>query len=720
VLFDGGVWCVAIYGATRLATNVKDTPVGVLPTLALAAAAGTLALAIIFVARLSVRSWRHRHAANRDEERRDLPVLERKSMLMGMLTSGFVIANAAAATGTVTPSSIGTAMPPYTPKWTPSTPYALGQQVISPNNDVVSAKVAQTSSAAFATDSAKWTGSPTYARFRIYSPEEFGALGNGVADDTAAVRAAFAAANALVRPGLTGAIFHPGASVVLTGTYKLTSLAAPIDVLCNVMESRAALIVPSSYAGTALRVGHTTAGFWFQNAQINLPDVVKSTNALIISGSVGVRVMNIGNSTITFSRTCYFETGIHLTGLGQGTAYNQINIGWVSYCMVSLMLKPETGGWVNQNTFIGGGMQQSVAYAGGGLRRAGWRHLILDGNGINVVNMNTFVGTSFEGDVSEYVFEIREATNNTWLSCRHEPGTAGQSVAVSGSNLTTTAHGLAVSDMLTFKASTPPGGMFLSSPYFVVATPTADTFTVSQKKGGSAVTFTTAGTSVTHYRPARLLIDSKGGGCSQNVIRDPFTAVGALDILDPVGIGGTVVTTSSVQTSDSYEGADLPVYRARNRAGTASRPLFAAYPPAQNPAQNPRGWTAALSDRGVVFAASERETGIISSAEGALNYKRPADAVPYDIASCRRSPALIPITALACAANTTTTTTFSLTGAATNDHTLVTMLSHVAGIVVSHAYVSSANTVTVVFGNLTSGVINLTTSLQAVAFRRYF
>lgn len=92
------------------------------------------------------------------------PLLGRKSVLMGMLTSGFVIANAApaVAAGTVKPSSVAATQPPYVAKWAPATPYALGQQITSPNNDVVSTRVAHTSSAAYSSDTAKWNVSSTY------------------------------------------------------------------------------------------------------------------------------------------------------------------------------------------------------------------------------------------------------------------------------------------------------------------------------------------------------------------------------------------------------------------------------------------------------------------------------------------------------------------------------------------------------------------------------
>jgi len=96
------------------------------------------------------------------------PLLGRKSVLMGILTSGFVIANAgqssAVAAGTRKPSAIAATVPATVPRWAPQTGYVLGQQVISPNNDVVSAKMAHTSSSDYPTDTAKWTLSATFGR----------------------------------------------------------------------------------------------------------------------------------------------------------------------------------------------------------------------------------------------------------------------------------------------------------------------------------------------------------------------------------------------------------------------------------------------------------------------------------------------------------------------------------------------------------------------------
>jgi Polysaccharide deacetylase len=90
-------------------------------------------------------------------ERRRHPRIGRMSAMMGLLASGFVIANVARPSAAVADTP-----PTYVPTWAPSTAYAFGQQVISPSNDVVAANVAHTSSAAYVIDTAKWTLSSSY------------------------------------------------------------------------------------------------------------------------------------------------------------------------------------------------------------------------------------------------------------------------------------------------------------------------------------------------------------------------------------------------------------------------------------------------------------------------------------------------------------------------------------------------------------------------------
>lgn len=556
-----------------------------------------------------------------------------------------------------------------------------------------------------------------------FTPEAYGAVGNGVEDDTAAVRAMAEAANAKARTGLSATLKHPGATVALAGRYNLATLAAPIDFMCNVESNRATFIVPAAYAGVAVRVGNVTSGHYLQAADISLPDVVKPNGSALVAGSVGVRTINIGDSDIRFGRVAYFETAHNYSGDGQGTAYNTIALGWIQACKVSVSLKPHTAsGWCNQNTFIGGSVQQSVSYSGG-IRQAGYRHVVLDGSPGNYVNGNIFLGTSFEGDVSEYWLYAKSAADNHFINTRHEQGTLGVAVTVSGDTLTKTAHGFAVGDMVTFNASSTPGGMLLASPYFVVEVPTADTIKVSRKKAGAAVTFTTAGSGVVYFRPPRAYFDL-GGTILQNItIEKAMTQQGIMEIVRTSANGSNLVyERPGWHTRDTFNPEDIPLYRARNSSGTAAtRAVFAAYGQTVNPVDDPLGWGAALSDYGVVWGASGSETGRLGNAGGVMQYRRPADSVAFEVASCRRASTPTTITALSLASGITTSTTITLTGASPNDYVIIQPAANLpSGVLIAYARVSAANTITIGFLNTTASTVSLTADVQPMVIRRYY
>jgi hypothetical protein len=149
----------------------------------------------------------------------DPPMLGRKSVLMGMLTSGFVIANAAqpsaTAAGTVKPGAIAATTPTYLTKWAPSQAYVRGQQVVSPNNDVVSANVAHTSGSTF--NAANWSVSSTYV-LKNTALLHSAVLANGT-DQTATLNAEIASVSTYGG----GIIQLPGfaAEIVCNGTIVL-------------------------------------------------------------------------------------------------------------------------------------------------------------------------------------------------------------------------------------------------------------------------------------------------------------------------------------------------------------------------------------------------------------------------------------------------------------------------------------------------------------------
>jgi hypothetical protein len=560
---------------------------------------------------------------------------------------------------------------------------------------------------------------------RVFTPEQYGATGDGATDDTDAVRDCFDAANARARTGVVSTIQHPGATVQLNGRYNLSTLSAPIDVKCDVLTSGAEFIIPAAYAGVAVRVGHLTSGSYFQSAKIHLPDIVKPTSSAITAGSVACRVQNFGNSELVFGRILYFETGQHYTGDAQGAVYLDVFPGYMSYVKTAFKLKPDVaGGWANQITFRGGSVQQSSGYAGG-TRLSGWTHVEIDGNGINNVDEIRFIGTSFEGDVSANWASVARARNITFTGCRHEQGNTGAALTFAGggsANVTWAAHGLAVGDMVTFTATAAPTGLNTSSPYFVISAPDANTITVSQKKGGTASTFSTAGTSVLGWRPPRLLLDSSVTLLNVQV-ESPYTSLGVMEVVDASANGtGNGVQRPDQRVIDAYQPDDLPLYKARNRAsGAASRPAFAAYPTSVKPWEDPKGWSTALGDRGLMFAASGAETALLFNSGGVLSWQR-AGQTAKQVGTMTRAGGLTSTAALACGANAMTTFDVTLTGAAVNDYagasTVVDALP--AGIIFSHARVSATDTVQFAFYNATGSTINLTVNVQPMTVTRFF
>lgn len=559
----------------------------------------------------------------------------------------------------------------------------------------------------------------------VYTPEMYGAVGDGTADDEAAVRAAFTVANALVRPGFAGSIWHPGATVKLSRQYNMPNLATPIDVRCNVV-SDATVKVPAGYAGVVLRVGHSTSGSIFQAASVQLPDVVAPS---LTAGSVGVQIINLWSSDVRLSRVMSCEKGVWLTGLGHGTVYNRVHLGWLSINKISVELSPGAGGWVNQNTFIGGGVQQS----GGTSRLSGYRHLVMDGapggTAVNAIDGNVFVGVSWEGDDSEYCFYLRHAHQNSFISNRHEPGTTtSRTVTVSGDTLTSgSAHNLAVGDMLILAGTTYPSNMVPGAPYYVHTVGSSTTFKLTKNKGGAAITWTGTGSGLSIYRPHRIYLDNTNSAhvLDNNLFTDRMSWPRPLEIVVPgaaVTDYGSVENTPDSLTLDTYSSDEAPAVKVRNRAGS-TRPGVAAYPTTVSPKTDPDGWTTALSDRGVLFASSSAEkVKLTATSAGSLRTRLPGEGNDYEVPTCLRTQGgPVSITSLSCTANTTTTTTLTLTNVAVGDTVVATPTTDLAtGLILAWARVSAANTVKVGFYNATGSTISLTTTVALCVTRQYF
>jgi hypothetical protein len=217
-------------------------------------------------------------------------LLGRKTVLTGIsATVGFVFAKA------TEPSSVTMKDASYIRMWAPSMAYQPGQQVVSPNNDVVSARVAHTSSAVYATDTVKWTPSSTYV--------EYAAAPSG-GDDTLALQATMNA-------------FVGGGSLILRkGTYLLRSqLKVPNKVTIRGQGRSATTLSadPAHFPANTpvVRLGNGAVGLAFASRLEHL--TVDCSN---IAGSTGIYSNEIQEmSGISFCVVAGFALhGVHCEG----------------------------------------------------------------------------------------------------------------------------------------------------------------------------------------------------------------------------------------------------------------------------------------------------------------------------------------------------------------------------------------------------------------------
>lgn len=539
-------------------------------------------------------------------------------------------------------------------------------------------------------------------------------------DVTNAIASALTYANSRKRVGLGSHIQHPGCTVVFPGgTYNVSSISTSFLVECNVQSDGAGILVPAAYAGTVFTIGLTTSGNLLSTADVTLPDVYKPTGSSIVSGSTGIRVVNLNASVVKFGRVDYFARAHHLGGIGQGTVYCDFFFGQTAYANVILYIIPGAGGWCNGNNFFGGNWRLS------GTRVIGQYHVLMDGSSpANAIVGNNFIGTSFEGNGAIYVVYAKNAYQNTFNGCYNETQPSAVNVTVSGDTLTTVSHGLVVGDMLFFVATTLPTAMFDTTPYYVVSVPTSDTFKVSLNKGGTAVTFGSSGTNVTYIKQSACYFDGTGALTYNNIFNELVSPPSVfLDFVETGTAANNGIQTIEQQTIRVVRPSDIPVFRAGNTSvSAATRAVFAAYPTTANPVTQPTLWTTGVSDQGFMFQSSGSETGRIWNSFGVLFYEANNTGTSAEIPSGFRSPSLTTLGSTIVPANGRYIQTLTVTGAAAGDY-VVSMTNNALpdGIAIAWARVSTTNTVQICFHNWTASPIDINgAQLKALVYRSVY
>lgn len=243
----------------------------------------------------------------------------------------------------------------------------------------------------------------------VVNVKDFGAVGNGVADDTEAIQAALNAAKSSKKMCFG------------EGTF-LISETVQIDCSCNF--SAATFNVHGATVTPAIKVGQTetTHSTLVLGLQIFLPRVVNLDAPVSgftgIENSIGVQVLNLFSAEVHVPDIKNFYRGLYLTASQTGNAWNTYYINTLTFNKFNLDISPIGFGWVNQNIFIGGRFRANENSESDKTTQV--RLQKSSGSSSNWgPNNNVFVGCDLSDPYAEYAIDCN-ACYNYFYGCRYE------------------------------------------------------------------------------------------------------------------------------------------------------------------------------------------------------------------------------------------------------------------------------------------------------------
>jgi hypothetical protein len=230
-----------------------------------------------------------------------------------------------------------------------------------------------------------------------------GAAADGVTNDHGALQAA---------ADLAGA---DGIFAAPPGDYYIGSSTLEIHGACEL----AGVVIHYDGTGVALRVRNGAGATRIDRKRLVLPAVTKDSPDAVLGRSpalIGIQVWNTQTCDIYVPLVSNFGLGLYLTGDGAGNVYNSYFLGHLNNNLRAIEIVPgATGGWVNENTFLGG---RCSINSGEGAAITDSRFIRLVASS-NDPNNNRFVGVSLEGNGPTFTVECF-GSYNQWIGCRWE------------------------------------------------------------------------------------------------------------------------------------------------------------------------------------------------------------------------------------------------------------------------------------------------------------
>lgn len=224
-------------------------------------------------------------------------------------------------------------------------------------------------------------------------PEQYGCYGDGTHDDTVAFKK------------LLTYITDKNLPLKGEGNYLLSEAITLGDINITMPLGE----ITTNYGITVSEANNKT---------LILPKVVSSiTNA----NTNGITLFECYTNSILINRIEGFTKGLVLTATSHGCVYNTIEIGEITNCLQSIVLQPQSTGWVNENSFIGGRLLNTADYVttyGSDIIK-----INLSGTSAHKVNNNYFVHLCVEGDEGSsngLKLKLSYTQSNKFEMCRWE------------------------------------------------------------------------------------------------------------------------------------------------------------------------------------------------------------------------------------------------------------------------------------------------------------